>query len=147
MSKYFSGVVKEGEFIPHTYEQKTLDIHLGKLEGKQCRMLITREHGIRSNQQNKYLWAVVYKMIGDEIGEDDSEVIHGQMAMMFYCKKIKIWDEESGETKEARIPETTSGMTTIQFEEYAEKIRRWAAQFLGISIPLPNEVIPETLED
>lgn len=147
MEKYFSGVVRDGEFLPHSYEQKTLDLRLAKLEGKQVKMLLTQEFGIRSNQQNKYLYAVPYKMIGDETGEDDLEIINSQMALMFIPEKIKVWDEETGKTIIAKIPGHVSGLNTVEFEEYAEKIRRWGASFLGLNIPLPNEVIPQTLEE
>lgn len=143
-NRFFSGVVKEGEFIPHTYEEKPLSNHLSKLEGKQVHLMISKELGIRSNQQNKYLWAVPYAMIAEETGEEDVELVHKQLTTMFWYERIKIVDE-NGNEETVRIPKSTSGMTTVEFEEYVEKVRRWAASFLGINIPTPNEVIPESL--
>lgn len=141
MEKYFSGTIKDGEFIPHTYERERLNRRIGQLEGKQVKANFTIEHGIRSNQQNKYLWGVVYKMIGDELGEDDLQVVHYQMCVMFHYKLIKTWDENTGMTVMAKVPDETSSLTTTEFSQYVEKIRRWAASFLGLNIPDPNEAV------
>lgn len=142
-ARYFSGVVdEEGNFKPHSYEEKALGLHLKSLAGKQCKMIISREFGIRSNQQNKYLWSVPYAMIAEQMGEDDPMVVHYQMTLMFWYEMVEIMGEDGKKTL-VRKPKETSGMTTTEFEEYAEKIRRWALDFFGLKIPLPNELIQE----
>jgi len=144
--RIFTGVIKNGIFIPSSLDAQKYKEFISRNEGKYCKISIVREHGIRSVQQNKYLWGVVYKTIAEEIGEDDVDNIHEQMSLMFNGKKIKVWDETTGEIKETKIPGNTSSLTTVEFEQYIEKIRRWASKFLGIYIPLPNEVVIEKEE-
>jgi hypothetical protein len=151
-NRYFSGMVKEGEFIPFEYEEKPLSSHLDDLNGKPCRMLISQEFGIASWQQTKYLWAVVYKMIaveqsGPDCSQDDVEEVHREMCRMFNYEEMKVLEPVSGETIRARVPKTISDHTTVRRMEYIEQIRRWASDFLGLYIPDPNEIMPEQLEE
>jgi hypothetical protein len=44
---------------------------------------------------------------------------------------------DTGECINERL--TSSEMTTTQFCEYIIEIQKWAAEFLGIDIPSPNE--------
>lgn len=151
-ARYFSGVVKNKEFIPHSYEEKALLDHLDALEGKQCRMLISQEYGIASWQQTKYLWGVVYAMIAEEQnGEnytpEDVDAIHYEMCLKFNFEERLGVDLSTGETTMVRVPATISDHDTIRREKYIEQIRSWASNFLGLYIPNPNEVVPETLEE
>ena len=64
--------------------------------------------------------------------------------------KILIACEESQEVCKAfralggeKIPITksTTELSTVEFEDYVAKIRMWAASFLSLIIPLPNEIL------
>ncbi|WP_261345040.1 hypothetical protein [Limnoglobus roseus] len=39
-----------------------------------------------------------------------------------------------------KIGGSTKRLTTVEFEEYTEKVRAWAAT-MGIALPLPNETL------
>jgi hypothetical protein len=39
------------------------------------------------------------------------------------------------------MPQSTTELSTIQFEEYLDKIREFATEFLSIQIPLPNDTL------
>lgn len=83
----------------------------------------------RSNNQNAYMWKIVYQYIADEMGEYDKDEIHDLMRNKFW---YKIVDND-------KIPLSTKKMSTAQIEEYLTKCRNWAYHFLNVSIPLPNQ--------
>lgn len=86
----------------------------------------------RSNQQNKYLWGCVYKTLAQsEIGYTEEEW-HEMCKYKYLRKHYVVGDEEID------VGSTTTKLTTIEFEEYVENIRRWGAT-LGVNILLPNE--------
>ncbi len=93
----------------------------------------------RSNPQNSYYWSVVVPMIRDGIvnmGNDCTlEEAHELLKMKFNYKEIV--NEESGEV--VQLPKSTTKLNTIDFTEYLEKIQRFAATFLNIVIPSPNQ--------
>lgn len=55
-----------------------------------------------------------------------------------FCFK-EIVSIETGEI--IKMPNSTTQLTTIEWEEYIDKIRQWAFTFLNISIGFPNEQI------
>ena len=42
--------------------------------------------------------------------------------------------------KEFKVSQSTARLNTLEFEEYQDKIRQWAAEEWQLTIPLPNEV-------
>ena len=83
---------------------------------------------IRSNPQNKYYWAVCVETLADEIGltlEETHEILKHKFLVPFEKKGYQIY------------PSTTQ-LTTIEFNNYIEKIQRWAAQELNTVIPDPQ---------
>ena len=88
----------------------------------------------RSSQQNRYYWGVIVKILADELGYSPEDV-HFALRMRFLAPP------EGQKGKESLVlPKSTTALSTKEFEGYQEEIRRWAAEFLGISIPDPNEV-------
>ena len=98
-----------------------------------------RQGKTRSNQQNKYLWSVPYKLLAEHTGHTPED-IHSICKYKFNRKEYHLGDEDFV------LGGSTTRMTTVEFEEYAENIRRWGAT-LGVNIPEPNEQILETLKD
>lgn len=96
----------------------------------------------RSLSQNAYLWSVVYARIVEVFREHgnnvDAEDVHA------FCKdhvgKLRqVFVTPDGEVLTG--PGSTAKLGTMEFEVYAEKVRAWAAETLGIAIPLPNEQV------
>ena len=102
------------------------------LKGKSGRYEIKKAESIRSLNQNNYLWGIVYKYIAEEIGEDINRV-HDLMRMKFWFE----WIEDDKES--AKVLKSTTRMSTVEFKDYVDQITRWAAEFLNLNIPLPNE--------
>lgn len=94
----------------------------------------------RSNQQNRYVWGLVYEMVLQgfrDLGWDEvqtTEDVHLIMKARFL--KITRADEQ-GEVIE--IFRSTTSLSKLEFCEYVERIQQFAAQNLNIVIPNPGE--------
>jgi len=81
----------------------------------------------RSDIQNNYYWGVVIKIISDELGytpDEIHEILKYRLLLVY------------GEYPYVR---STASLSTVEFEEYLNRIRTWAMLQLGCYIPLPNE--------
>ena len=126
------GKVEKGKFLPENV--KAFKAAFYGHEGKKVRVTVERFRTRRSDAQNAYYWAVVVPMIGEAIGEDDKEAIHDMLKAEHNYEILVIGD------KEIRMPESTSKLNTAEFAEYVERVRRWAAEWLNLYIPDPQEV-------
>lgn len=90
----------------------------------------------RTEQQNRYLWGVVYKTIGASLGymgeEDMNELHRLLLKKCFGSKTVTILNEEF------EIPlRTSSKLNKQEFSDYIAFIQQKAAE-LGIFIPDPE---------
>lgn len=111
-------------------------------EGKTVNVTIQLHRKRRSNPQNAYMWGVVIPLIQeglkDATGEvRDFESIHYQILLPLFAPKREIVNKETGEVVSEKM--TSSEMTTTEMMEYFQSIQKWAAEFLGINIPDPNQ--------
>lgn len=109
-------------------------------EGKEITITIAKKSKKRSNDQNAYLWGVVYPIVKNglkEIGYNQitTEQVHELLKGTFV--KEDIVNELSGEVK--TITGHTSSLTTSQFMDYLAQIKQFASDELGCYIPDPNE--------
>lgn len=108
---------------------------------KDCTVSLTIEvkKKKRSTEQNAYYWGVVVPLVRDglnDLGNEFSlEQTHEFLKKEFNYKEIV--NHNTGEIK--TIPESTTDLSTFEFNEYKEKIQRFAVEFLGIQVPDPNE--------
>ena len=109
-------------------DEKGFTEHIKSLDGKFIQLVVRRYRTNRSNNQNRYYFGIVIKILGDELGYMPDEM-HEALKWKFLRKGGKLETVKS-----------TSSLTTIEFEEYLELIRIWALRDLEINIPLPNEV-------
>lgn len=128
--KIFGQINEKGKFIP--YNQDQLIQAFKKLSGKRAEITVRPETKSRTNEQNRYLWGVVYKYISEEIGYEPEQV---HELMKFKFLKIEILVKGNPET----VIRSTTELSTEEFNQYVERIVRWAAEFLGLVIPDPNE--------
>jgi len=95
----------------------------------------------RSIPQNKYYWSVVVPMVKEglrEAGYNDvktNEDAHEILKHLFLKKKIT--SEKSGE--EITVAGSTAKLKTVEFNQFLQEIWQWAATYLNIYIPEPNE--------
>lgn len=101
---------------------------------KDGRILITfTDKATRSSAQNRYLHGVAYKAISETTGYTTEEV-HEICKAKFLAHTIHIGEEDMD------IPKSTTKLTTDEFSEYVEAIKRWAAETLDCYIPDAGEI-------
>jgi hypothetical protein len=87
----------------------------------------------RSLAENAYYWSVVLSMIAEHTGYEKEEV-HEILKNIFLRKEYNIGVDV------VFAPVSTASLTTIEMEEYLDRIRRFAASELDLYIPEPNEI-------
>lgn len=90
----------------------------------------------RSNNQNRYYWGVVVKLLSEHTGFNEDEM-HEVLKYKFLTEK-KILSTKKG-WEDVSISTSTTRLTTKQFEEFMTKVRQWASIELDCYIPEPNE--------
>lgn len=131
MNPVHRGKVEQGKKIydnPSRYL-----VQLSKLEGKRFEEVIRREKSKRSLNQNSAYWGIAIEILSEceAFGGYTKEEIHDALRKEFLSKV----DPNTGLTK----IRSTTDLNTVEFNEYYATIQRWAAEFLDIYIPSPNE--------
>jgi hypothetical protein len=91
-------------------------------------LIIQRPRKDRSNAQNRYFHGVILPMFAEN--GDTVEFWKNHL-------KDKFLSYESNGRRSVR---ETSGLSTVEMEEFNENCRRYGAVDFGLNIPLPNEV-------
>ena len=127
MKKIFKGKVEKGKLIIEN--SKEYNLFVWSLNNKNIELTLGKPSKKRSNQENRYYWGVVLRLLSDQTGYTENEM-HDALRLLFLRDNTKI------------IPTllSTALLNTIQFEEYMSKIRIWASTELSVYIPEPNEI-------
>jgi len=107
---------------------------LKQYEGKEAFLVIKPYKDSRSDNQNRYYWGVVIKLLCDEIGYLPEEMHEILKQKFLSTRTVKIGNEEYS------ISDSSSTLNTTEFEDYLSKVRTWASQDLELLIPLPNDI-------
>lgn len=118
----FKAIVRHGSIVPH-------DPAILQRLPEVVDLQVVKQKRYNSTPQQGYFFAVICKYIADETGEDIETVSE-------YLKRFRPVREVMGEP----VPKRLKDMTTAETEDFHTACRAWAAQFLGLFIPLPNEV-------
>lgn len=104
--------------------------YLHSLRGE-IELIVRKWKKRRTDNQNKYYWGVVIPILCESLGYSDEEM-HEALKWKFLRNRDK-----------EKLPtvKSTSGLSTIEFNNYINEIVRWSAQE-GIIIPDPNQVEP-----
>jgi hypothetical protein len=130
---FLGTISNEGKLSLDNSEQFKQYLHT--LSGKRIELTVEKLKHPRSNNQNAYYWGVVVHEIAKHTGHDP-EQIHELLKFKFAPR----WHFMEVMIGNAGIPTSTTRLDTIEFTEYVEKCRIWANDFLGLTIPLPNEI-------
>lgn len=125
--------IRDGEIQNKSQVKKLFDqLHDGKW------LIEIAKHNKRSDQQNKYYWAIVVPMVQEgmkDLGNEfTKEEVHDFLKKEFNFSEVV--NPETGEVKE--VPRSTTILNKEAFSEYLEKIQRWSAEWLHVVIPDPN---------
>lgn len=109
-------------------DREYFDNHIRSLDGD-VQVIVRKPIKQRSNQENRYYWGVVVKLLSEHTGYSDDEM-HDALRMLF------LKDHAEG------LPtlKSTASLSTVDFEDYMSKVRQWASQELQVYVPEPNEV-------
>jgi len=118
--------IQDGKIVK--FDRRSFSSRIKFLRQGKFYLKIDPNRPTRSNQQNAYLWGVVYDIIGKDTGYAPDEV-HQIMTEKFL----------SYEKNGRMFVKSTTKLNTVEMEEYLERIRKFASMDLTIFIPLPNE--------
>lgn len=115
-------------------------------EGKEVEVTIERKKRKRSTQQNRWLWGVAYSLITSNLHDlgtpISAEDVHIMMRMKAADELPFIYEDvvnkETGEVISSRMRSSTE-YTTTEMMEYKMFLQAWAAEYLGVDIPDPDE--------
>lgn len=133
---YYGRVTESGEIkLPGAKMRKEAQA----FAGKEIEVTIQRKKKHRSDPQNRYYWGVVVEMIragmkdmGDEV---TVEQVHEFLKWRFL--RVQKVDENTGEVL-YEYAGSTRKLGTIAFSEYVENCCKFAGEYLGVEIPLPQ---------
>lgn len=138
MEKLELSAYTDEQGVFHLQNRKRLIEWARQNPNKQLSVRVHKKGAKRSNQQNRYLWGVVIEEvrlgllnIGYEMTAEETH--------FFLKSKFNPIEFPNKEGEAIQLPGTTTNLTKTQFGEYIEKIGQWAAEYLGIRIPQPNE--------
>lgn len=103
-------------------------------------VLVKKIRGIRTTQQNKYLFGVIYPYILQgliDLGFDDItnvDQVH-ELCKYRFTKESAV-NHNTSEIID--FPASTTLMNTVQFATYIQEIRKWSSEYLLIDIPDPD---------
>lgn len=124
----FTGIIKQGKLTlenPRRYL-----VHIARYEGKRVEVVVRTPKSQRSTDQNAAYWGIAIEILCDHLGFD-KDAMHDAL-------KIKFASRIDGKTG-LMVTESTAKMDTKRFMQYYGDIQRWAADFLNVYIPDPNE--------
>lgn len=121
--------------------RKHFDSDLEVFEGSRVIITMKKYRKSRSNKQNAFYHGCLIPYVIDGLvamGTNknllSAENVHEMLKAKFLGEDIP---NEHGEF--IRINWSTTDLSTTEFMEYIADIQQWAAEFLGIYIPSPNE--------
>jgi Zn/Cd-binding protein ZinT len=97
---------------------------------------VKKQRNNRSNMQNNYYWSCIVQPLASELGYFPDEM-HDTLKVKFSSEwqSVEVNEKQIG----LQVVNSTARMNTKDFEVYAEQIRIWALNELGIRLMLPNE--------
>lgn len=130
VARVFTGRITAGKL--HVRGWKALDLRDGEVT-----VTVERKHATRSLDQNAYYFGVCLRLIAEHTGYTVDEV-HDWAKARFIPKHVAICDKNGEVKDDLVIGGTTTRLNRVQFYEYVEAIRKFAAEELDVIIPDPD---------
>lgn len=136
MSKVVAiGLIKKGRL--DIRNRKDFTQRIRQMRDGSVTITVERTHATRSLQQSRYYWGVIVDLLSQHTGYTPDE-IHEILKAKFIPKHLAVADENGVIKGEFVIGGTTTTLDKLEFAEFTESIRRWAAEDLGVVIPDPD---------
>ena len=142
----YQGNVKDGVItLPKRLRKEVTSA----FEGKNIEVVFKRKRKRRSDNQNRYYWGVVIPEIVRAMIDLGNEALqqgnteHGELVHEYLKHNLLDNGEEimGIEGVIIKLPPSTTKCTTVDFMDFVERVRMWAADNLGVAIPSPNEQV------
>lgn len=99
----------------------------------------------RSLNQNNYYWGVIVPTVRKglyDAGYDDVQTNDDAHEVLKYVlNKKEIINKQTGEM--INVAGSTAKLSIPEFNDFIERICKWAAEYLGITIPSPYQTIED----
>lgn len=105
------------------------------LAGHEVEVVVRARQKRRTNPQNRWLWGVALRLLGEHLGYDEHEREELHYALLEKCFG-RHWDER---LQAAVLTVRSSRLSTRDFAAYMEWLVRYAASEFDVLIPLPGE--------
>lgn len=128
---FFKGKIESGNL--HITRSREFKNYIKKFEGKEIVLTIEPKSSVRTLAQNSYLWGVVYKIISDYTGFTTQEIHE-------VCKKKFLYYEKMHKNKSYGFTKSTTGLNKMNFSDYIERIKVFAAETFNLNIPSPEDI-------
>jgi hypothetical protein len=127
----YRGISKGGKITLDPGHLEAYNAAVRRLEGQKIEVTICKRQKANTRSEQKYFYAVIVKMIADEIGESETRAFEIIQAQFFE------YEDANGRKY---IRSTALGeWTTVEWESRMQDIRQWAQDYLNLTIPTPNE--------
>lgn len=130
-----TGFVKGGKL--EMRNRKAVTEQLRRMKDGEVLITIEPRKAARSSQQNRAYWGLVVEAISDHTGYSPEDV-HEILKAKFLPKRLAVADGNGEIVGEYVIGGTTTKLNKLEFGEYMDAIKRWAAEELDIVIPDPD---------
>ena len=137
----YSGKVTDGKL--KLVHQERFKKELETFEGCTVTLTVHKKKNKRSNAQNAYYWGVVVPLVQEGVRDMGEKLTAEQIHEMLKreCLKGELVNTETGHI--VNFARSTTGLTTVEFMDFVDDIHQFAAEFLNLQIPDPNEVLGE----
>ncbi len=133
MEKHY-GYYRDGKLHADTFKAALRD-----LAGEAVVLTVSKFRDTRSNPQNRYYWGVIVFLIRAALVESGWEITHEGTHELLKFRFLKE-DRPIGEDGEfVTYVKSTTELDREEFGAYIEHCVRFAAEYLNVVIPPPNE--------
>lgn len=130
-----SGFVRDG--VLQLRNKRSFDRAMAQFRNGEVVVSIERRHAIRSQQQNRYWWGCVLRLLSEHTGYTVDE-LHEWAKAKFLPKALAFSDGNGVVVDELVVGGSTRRLNRLQFGEFVETVRRFAAERLDVVVPDPS---------
>ena len=136
----------QGRLVMQPDERAAFLEQISRNAGRDVEIVVRAGGRRRSPWQNNYYYGVVVSLVRDAVSEEWGESLtkdETHQLLKQHCNWKEHVNETTGEA--VKVAQSTVTLSTVEFEEYLERCRRFAAEFLNVYVPLPNEQLSVNL--
>lgn len=129
-TKRFRGRIEGGRICLNPPGKEELAALIQHLEGREISLVLKRWANQRTSPQSRYYFGVVLAVLGEHLGYEIDDLHHELK------RKFLAVDPDAALVK----VRSTADLSTAEFTEYIEQVRRFAATDFQCYVPDPNEI-------